>query len=383
VSASQPVAAPRDLLTAWGDWGPTSSTWAGADVNESTMFNLVTVFGCNRFIADGISTLPIHTFRDEGTVRTRTDKPDWLDKPTIDLDFVAWSTQCLTSWLSVGDVFAMPQYTGRPGRGAVSEVPILDPAMVDVTRDNGRKVITINGKPVERGVLHSPGMMWPGAVRGMSPLEAARQTIGAGLSAEEYAARFFGEGSVPDGVIEVPTDLDPAELRQIARGWAKDHGGNAKRGLPGVLKGGASWKPTAVTNEQAQFLQTRKFTEVQIAAQMFRIDPTEMGLAVEGQSLTYSNAEERAIRKVQVTFLPWIVRVERALSNLLPRPQYVKFNTSALLRGDTLARFGAYQLGLTNGFMTVNEVRDLEDWKPLPGGDVATPRTTPAPQEAP
>jgi HK97 family phage portal protein len=245
--------------------------------------------------------------------------------------------------------------------------------MVDVTRDNGRKVITINGKPVERGVLHSPGMMWPGAVRGMSPLEAARQTIGAGLSAEEYAARFFGEGSVPDGVIEVPGDLDPAELRAMASGWAKSHGGKSNRRLPGVLKGDAKWKPTAVTNEQAQFLQTRGFNASLIAAQVYLIDPAEIGLPVPGTSLTYTNQEERSIRKVQVTFLPWIVRLENLVTSLLPAGEYAKLNVSSLLRSDTKARFEAYGTGLEHDFITVDEVRALEDLPPLP------PKATPPP----
>jgi HK97 family phage portal protein len=381
VSASQPIAAPRDLLTAWGDWGPTSSTWAGANVTVPSSLQLLTVYGCVAFIADGISTLPVQHLRDraDGSAEVGTRAP-WLEQPTPYLDFIGWTTQVLTSLLLSGNAYCYKEFSGSRLTG----LHPFDPTKVEPKRERGRLSWVVDGREVSNfEMLHIPGVMFPGSDVGLSPVEAARQTIGTGMSAEEYGAKFFGEGSVPDGVIEVPGDMDPAELRQMAQGWAKAHSGTKNRNLPGVLKGDAKWKPTAVTNEQAQFLQTRKFTEVQIAAQMFRIDPTEMGLAVEGQSLTYSNAEERAIRKVQVTFLPWIVRVERALSNLLPRPQYVKFNTSALLRGDTLARFGAYQLGLTNGFMTINEVRDLEDWKPLPGGDVATPRTTPAPQEAP
>jgi HK97 family phage portal protein len=377
------VASPSNLITAWGDWGTSSSTWAGANVTVESSLQLLTVYGCVAFIADGISTLPVHHLRDRVDGSQQVGSPAaWLENPTPYLSFGDWTTQVLTSLLLAGNAYCIKEYSGSKLTGLYP----CDPSKVEPKRERGRLSWMVDGREVSNfEILHIPGVMFPGSDVGLAPVEAARQTIGTGMSAEEYGARFFGEGSVPDGVIEVPTDLGPVELRQIARGWAKDHGGNAKRGLPGVLKGGASWKPTAVTNEQAQFLQTRKFTEVQIAAQMFRIDPTEMGLSVEGQSLTYSNAEERAIRKVQVTFMPWIVRLERALSALLPRPQHIKFNTNAVLRGDTRTRFAAYQTGLQNGFMTVNEVRDFEDWKPLPGGDVATPRTNPAPapQETP
>jgi hypothetical protein len=143
------------------------------------------------------------------------------------------------------------------------------------------------------------------------------------------------------------------------------------------LIGGAEWKPTGVTNEQSQFLETRKFTASEICSQMFQIDPAEMGLPVEGSSLTYANLEQRNARKVQVTFLPWITRLENALTALLPRPQYVKLNVNGLLRGDTKTRFDAYAVGINNHFMTPNEARDFEDWQPLEGGDVVIEEPSP------
>lgn len=373
---SSPVATPQNALTVpWSNdgWEPVGSTYAGVNVTTSSALQLLTVYGCVQFIANGISTLPLDHLR-EGP-----DGPEevprraaWLEQPTADLDSVAWRTQILTSLLLAGNAWCL---IGRNGLNVTSLTP-LDPMTVQPDRTNGRLRWNVNGTYLSTfEVLHIPGVMFPGADVGLSPIAAAKQTIGSGMAAEEYTGRFWGEDSTPPGVIETPGNLNPETAKQMARSWQRAHGGKSKRGLPGVLEGGAQWKPTAVTNEQAQFLQTRNLNRAQIASELFLIDPNELGIPIEGKSLTYTNTEQQAIRRVQVTYLPWIIRLERALTGLLPRPQYVKLNVNGLLRGDTKARYEAYAIGITNGFLTPNEARAFEEWQPLPD--------PPAPQEAP
>ena len=176
----------------------------------------------------------------------------------------------------------------------------------------------------------------------------------------------------------------------MAEHWKKKRSRRGK-GLPGVLESGATWKPTGVTNEQAQFLATRKFTAAEIAGQMFLLDPSDLGIPVEGTSLTYANLEQRNARRVQVTLLPWIIRIEKALSALLFEPRYMKFNVEGLLRGDTLNRFQAYALAetinasaATRGeapLFKTTEMREREDLPPLP--DLPAPPPPPATNEVP
>jgi HK97 family phage portal protein len=142
-----------------------------------------------------------------------------------------------------------------------------------------------------------------------------------------------------------------------------------------VLPDGATWKATGVTNEQAQFLATRKFTAAEIAAQMFMVDPSELGIGVEGQSLTYANLEQRNTRFVRVSLLPWIVRIEKTLSDLMLNPRYMKFNVDGLLRGDISARYASYAVGLSNGFLAVPEVREFEDLGPMVDSTSVVPAT--------
>lgn len=353
-------------LTAWGDWsGHGTETWSGHSVSATSSLQLLNVYGCTRFICDGIATLPVDVFRDTPDGPVEMPAPDWLKQPTPDLDYIAWATQLLTSWLLAGNVFVMPEYAN----GALRNVRPIDPTTVTVRRERGRKVFDINGETfTSLQVKHSPGPMWPGSDIGMSPVEAARQMIGSGMAAEEFAGRFFGQGATLSGVIEVPGELEPAKAREMARSWGKKHGGSSNSGLPGVLQGGAVWKPTGVSNEQSQFLETRGYTASQIAASMFLIDPQEMGLPVEGTSLTYANQEQRNTRKLQVTFLPWIIRLEKLVNDLLPKPRYMKANANALLRGDTKTRFDGYRvaLGPNVPFMEVDQVRALEEWPAMP-----------------
>jgi HK97 family phage portal protein len=362
--------------TSWGAWPGDSSgpAWAGVEVDTKSSLQLLTVYGCNRFICDGIATLPLDELRDSAEGSKSVPKARWLEEPVPDLDPIAWLTQNLSSLLLAGDDFLFLDYTDR---GLETLLP-LDPSGVRVFRNRGRKVYGIGSEEFDsKRILHIPAVMFPGHDRGMSPVEAARQTIGAGMAVKEFAARFFGQGAVMSGVIEDPAPADANKARETARIFGRLHNGKDKAHLPGVLMGGAVWKSTGVTNEQAQFLETQGFTASEICGQMFMLDPTEMGLpALPGSNLTYANLEQRNSRKVQVTFLPWIIRLEKALSALLPAPRYIKFNVGGLLRGDMLTRYQAHAIAIQNEFETPNEARSYEDMPPLPGGDVVVKKST-------
>lgn len=352
----------------WGVW-PGDDVTTTPRVDRDTSLQLLAVYGSVRLIVEGISTLPIDVFeasahrisdaRHDSPVEVQA--PRWLPNPTRDLDYEAWCSQVLTSLLLHGNTYLA---IGRDRVGRVSTVEPLDPAKVTPERDAGRLVYRVNGTPFPGELVHVRGLMLPGADVGLSPIEYARRTIGLGLSAVDFGADFFGgEGNMP-GVIEIPHPAQPNTTKELADQWRRKRRTGGK-GLPGVLVNGAQWKPTGVNHEQAQFLATRKFTAAEIAGQMFLVDPSDLGIPVEGTSLTYANLQDRNTRRVQVTFLPWIVRLEKTLSALMPPGRFVKLNVDGLLRGDQTARYAAYQTGITTGFMTVDEVRALEDLPPL------------------
>jgi HK97 family phage portal protein len=356
----------REQATTWGAWpGEAVMVPGNVRVDAESSMQLLTVYGCVRLITDSISTLPVDAYRRTGEdAKEEIAKPLWLSQPTVDLDFTSWCTQVLTSLLLHGNAYiAVMRSEGR-----IVELVPLDPTKVLVRRDRGRKVYIIAGMPYTGEILHLKGLMMPGSDVGLSPIEYARQSIGLGLASVKFGAQFFeGEGNMP-GVIEMPGRAQPETMKAIADSWRRRRreGG---RGLPGVLQEGATWKPTGVTNEQAQFLATRQFTAAEIAGQMFMVDPTELGIGVQGQSLTYANLEQRNARFVRVTLLPWIVRLERALASLMMNDSYVKLNVDGLLRGDSLARAQSYELLAGIGVLTVDEIRDLEEKPPLSAED--------------
>lgn len=349
--------------TPWGDWpGDSTPTWSGERVTVDSALQLSTVYGCVRLIADGISTLPLDVFRRLGDGSSQeVPTPAWLEYPTVDLTMTEWLGQILVAMLTEGNA---PFVVTRSDSGAIVELVPLAPSRVFVRRDNGRRVVFVDGRPFTGELVIIRGLMLPGAEMGLSPIEYARQTIGLGQAGIRYGAQFFaGDGNMP-GVIESPGMLQGNQKTELAEQWRRKRtkGG---RGLPGVLEGGMTWKPTGVTNEQAQFLATRQYTASQIAGEIFLVDPSDLGIPVQGTSLTYANLEQRNARRLQVTFLPWIVRLEHALSALLARPRYVKLNVSGLLRGDLKTRYESYAIGISNGFLEENEARRWEELPPL------------------
>jgi HK97 family phage portal protein len=368
--------------TAWGDWGDGGTSWSGTRVDNVSALQLLTVYGCNRFICDGISTLPVDALRDTDKGVVEVSKPGWLSQPTVDLDFIAWCTQVLTSLLMDGNAYC---WVRRTAAGDVDELVPLNPSAVSVRRERGKRSYLVNGQPVDGyEILHIPGVMFPGSEKGLSPIEAARQTIGKGSSVEEFAARFFGQGLDMAGVVEIPAGVDMTDdqAKAMANSLARRHSGKGKAHLPGVLTAGATWKSTGVTNEQAQFLQTRgsrpRRSLVPVPHRPVRV--RHVGRRGSG-SITYANLEQRNARKVQVTFLPWIIRIENALSALIRQSnRYVKFNVNGLVRADLAGRYSSYQVGISSKFLTPNEARGWENLPPLDGGDeVVTPPASMAP----
>lgn len=378
----------------WGQWpGDIVPTWAGQRVDRESSLQLLAVYGCVRLISDSIATMPIEVFRSkpDGT-RESVNRPLWLTNPTSDLDYVAWVTQILSSLLLQGNAYVAVIRASDTGR--ILELVPLDPDKVHVRREGARKVILVNGKEYPGDLLHIKGCMLPGSDVGMSPIEYARQSIGVGLSATEHGGRFFAQGVNLSGVIEYPDKLNPDRMTEIAKQWSRKYSGRKNAHMPAVLDGGATWRATSITNKDAQFLETRNFTAAEIAGQMFLVEPTDLGITVQGSRITYANVVDRATHRVQVTLLPWIVRIESALSSLLARPQFVKINVDGLLRGDSSQRWTNYKTAMDINaaamavgqppVLTTTEMRDFEDYGPLDASQIPdygaiTPSSVPAP----
>ncbi|MDD4039295.1 MAG: phage portal protein, partial [Sphaerochaeta sp.] len=267
----------------------------------------------------------------------------------------------------------------RNGKGEVLGLYPLMPAKMTVDRDAKgelfyRYLRTTEDSPSlgkaetvyldPHDVLHISGLGFDGLV-GYSPIAMARNAIGMAIACEEYGAKFFANGASPGGVLEHPgTIRDPAKVRES---WNSVYQGSGNSHRICVLEEGMKFQPIAISNEQAQFLETRKF-QINEIARIFRVPPHMVG---DLEKSSFSNIEEQSLEFVKYTLGPWVIRWEQALARALfseaekPR-MFFKFNVDGLLRGDYVSRMNGYAVGRQNGWMSANDIRSLEDLDPIP-----------------
>lgn len=334
-------------------------THAGITVTPDQAMRLSAVWSCVRLLADTISTLPVDVYRDGKNIAT----PPLLVTPAAGTPRHDWLYQVMVSLLLRGNAYGV--ITARSGATLLpAQVELVDPDQVQVDRRDGVTSYRIGATGYEaEDVWHVRAYPVPGLPVGLSPVDYARQAIGLGLAAEKFGARFFGDGATPSGFLSTDQRLDQTQAETVATRWRQMHGDHRKIA---VLAGGLKFNPITIAPDESQFIETQRFTVAQIA-RVFGVPPEMVG-SDSGGSLTYANVESRALDFLRYSVQPWLVRLEVALSALLPRQQNVKFNAGGLLRATTKERYDAHKVALDAGFLTVDEVRALEDLPPLEGG---------------
>lgn len=337
------------------------------------------VFACVDLIGSAIATLPVGAFHHEERRGRRVgipdDPPALLREPYPEIDLVDWVTQLAVSLLLRGNAYGYIT-TVSDDAWPVTILP-LHPDTVQPRQIPGRRAMEyhVRGLPgTERPwphgrIWHIRGLTLPGEPLGVSPIECARQAIGLALAAEEFGAEFFGDRAYPGGVLEVPDDFndtpaDRARAQRILREFERTHS-RARR--VALLTNGAKWNQVSISPNEAQFLETRRYQLGDIA-RIFRVPPHMIG-DVEKSTSWGTGIEQQGIGFVTYTLRPWIVRLEQALTRLLPGDQFAKCNVSGLLRGDLKSRYEAYAIGRAWGWLTVNDILDLEDEMPVGDGD--------------
>jgi HK97 family phage portal protein len=355
------------------DTGP--PTWAGKNVTVDSAQQLLVVYGASSFHADHCSTMPIDQYRKAPSGARESMMLDpWLEQPWPGLDITDALSQMWWSYWIGGHSMAP---IVRNSAGRVTGFLPLHPNSWNFS-PSGQ--LLVFGKPMGGEFISIPHVLVPGQWRGVNPIEAARQAIGAGLAAAEYGARFFNQGTTLSGVIQMPGAApDPGDLKLMRENWVKTYGGSSQSHMPGLLFGGATWQQISVTPEQAQFLETRGFTDAQICAQLFQLPPSALSIPMEsGGTVQYQNIES-AWAEVVRRWLPHLYKFKRAFSRLQPAAQYVEFNVDRYLAATTKERYETYKIGIDAGVLVPNEPRERENLSPLPGGDVPRPAVAAAP----
>ena len=365
-------------------FGPTSS---GRPVTERSAMQMTAVYGCVRILAEAIAGLPLHVYRykDGGGKEKALDHCLYRllhDEPNPEMTSFVFRETLMTHLLLWGNAFAQ---IVRNGLGEVIGLYPLQPNRMSVGRDLDTKALyyeyqTSWDEPAgeyktirltSADVLHIPGLGFDGLV-GYSPIAMARNAIGLAQATEDYGASFFANGAAPGGVLEHPgTIKDPTRVRES---WQQTFGGAKNGNKVAVLEEGMKYTPISVSPEQAQFLETRKFQLNEIA-RIFRIPPHMIG---DLEKSSFSNIEQQSLEFVKYTLDPWVIRWEQAISRTLLTPRektelFVKFNVEGLLRGDYQSRMEGYAVARQNGWMSANDIRELENLdriSPEAGGDL-------------
>ena len=358
-----------NFQTVWGSGGDVSlNNQAGVNINPKTAFEIVAFFSAVSLISDTISTLPLDSFvRDNGNRKPYRPRPEWLDQPDVDNTRQAHYSQVLVSLLVDGNSFTR---VFRDTNGDVVNMVVLDPQTVTIKRNGlGRKMFVVTGEDAtldSTQIIHITDVLEPGALRGMSRVAKLNDALGVATALQSYAARFFGQGSTTSGIIEFPGPvLTSEQARNLADSFDSRHSGFRKSGKTGILSGGATYKPTTIANDAAQFLESRRFAVEEIA-RLFNIPLSMMGIP---GTQSYASVEQNAIQFVTHTLRPYIEKIEWAYSRLLPNNAFMKFNVDGLLRGDFNSRTTAYNSALLTGWLSIDDVRRFEDLSPVDGGN--------------
>lgn len=335
-------------------------------------------WACIRVLASSVAGTPLDCVRVEGETRIPIDwqflsKPSGLVAPDV------WRFQLAYSLVTDGNAFG--KIVGRDAAGYPSQVEILDPSAVGQRGVvDGIPQVVVDGAQASRlwpfgDVWHVPGAMVPaGSVFGVSPIRQAAKTIGTSLSVEDFSHRYFADGGHPTFAFMLDSNPSPDEAESIKQTIMRRMAPGSREPL--LLGSGIEPKPLQVPPNETQFIDLARF-ELEQACRFWGVPPSMIYAATSGQNVTYANVTQADLHYLKHSLDVYLVRVEQALSTVVPANVTVKANRNAMLRADVAARYASYQVALANRFMTVNEVRALEDLRPFEGVEYDEPGVPP------
>ena len=363
-------------------------TTAGKPVNEHTAMQMTAVYSCVRILAETLAGLPLHVYKynDSGGKEKYLKHPLYKllhDEPNPEMTSFTFRETLMSHLLLWGNAYAQ---IIRNARGEVIALYPLMPNKMTVDRDKNGRLFYLYQRSIEDAptlgkdslvyldpsdVLHIPGLGFDGLV-GYSPIAMAKNAIGLAMATEEYGAKFFANGAAPGGVLEHPgTIKDPQKVKDS---WNAAYQGSTNSHRVAVLEEGMKYQQIGIPPEQAQFLETRKF-QINEIARIFRVPPH---MLADLEKSSFSNIEQQSLEFVKYTLDPWVVRWEQNMyRSLLMASEkstvFIKFNVDGLLRGDYVSRMNGYATARQNGWMSANDIRELENLDRIPaelGGDL-------------
>jgi HK97 family phage portal protein len=368
------------LWASGGDLQPANI--AGVVLNADTALTINAVFSAVSLYADSVSTLPLDAYyRRDGELlpfRSAGAAPAWVQNPDVDFaGYSAFYSAVIVSLLLEGNAFVRVYSNSN---GEVVNLVVLNPNDVEVKRNGlGRLIFTIKSSKETLNsdeMIHVIDILKPGAVRGISRVEVLKENLSIAKALEGFTATFFGSGVNMAGIIEVPQQLTQEQAEALANGVDRRHGGWRKSAKTGVLTGGAMWKPTGIDPDKAGLIEQRRFAVLDVC-RAFAVPPYMLGVTDSGMS--YSSVEQQGLQFVSMSLRPLVAKLENGFSKLMARTPggenaFIRFNMDALVRADLAARTTAYASALQAGWMSINDVRRVENLRRVEDASADKPR---------
>jgi HK97 family phage portal protein len=371
------LAAPADwLIKALGG----TSTVSGVSVNDQTAMQLAAVWACVRVLSEGLAALPIIVYKRDGDSRSRADG-HWLydllhDQPNPEMTPFSFKQAMMVALCTKGNAYAYIQKNRLGDAVALYPIPQDQYSVAPKRRTDQSIYYEVSGAGGtgrqefnSSEILHIPGLGFNGLV-GLSPIEYHKQAIGLGLAAQQFGASFFGNGANPGGLLKTEKKLNPDSIERLRTQFTEKYSGIGNARRPAILEEGMDWQQMSINPNESQFLETQKYQVTDIC-RIFRVPPH---MVMDLERATWNNIEWQGMAFVRDTLQPWLILWEEAISWKLISPRdrkvfYAEFLTDSLLRGDTLKRYQAYNIGRNGGWLSANNIRQLENMNSIEGGD--------------
>lgn len=343
---------------------------SGAFVSSTDALSLGAVYRAVSIRATAIKQLSVDLWRGEQRVEVL---PLWLRRPDIGTSWRVFLEQTVVSLNLNGNAYWRIR---RNDDRTIRSLEVLNPLDVQIRQSESQRVIGYSYRAYDLRldeVQHLARLRVPGNPTGLGPIQAARAELRGAIDLRDYSANWFRDTDTPSGILAADSPLTAEQAKQTKEAWRESRGG--KREVA-VLGGGVKYSHVALSPEDAQWLESRKFSTTEIA-RLFGIPASLLLASVEGSSLTYSNVAQVWVEFIRFGLSEDVLEIEDAITELLPRTTTARLNVEALLRADTASRYAAHAAGITAGWLLPSEVRDIEGLPPVDGID-----ERPRPKEA-
>lgn len=358
-----------------------NTTPGGALVNPRQAEALSIVTACTDRIADGVASLPVYVYREQDggrdvdarhplaglVARGPNPRQSWVD-------FMAWWTRQALLWGN-GLVEIVTNGAGRLSE--LRPIPwwLVSPQLLpsgrmvyDIT-----DVVSIYGgtgrqrRLLDTEVLHLKDTSDDGLL-GRARLARAHGALFNALATQEFSSSYMQNRALPSIVITTEGTHSPEQYKRMKDQFKEGFAGPTKAGRILVTDKTKDVKIISPSAEDIELLDSRKFAAEEIA-RLFQVPPPLVGI---WDNSSFTNSETAGRWFAQHTLGPWLRRIEAEIERKLlsgPSPRQIEFDLSGLLRGDPETRWRSHEIAVRNGILTPNEVREIEGWKPRPGGD--------------